>query len=284
METGVTVMRHPPLSVSSPTGSARTLTALLLGLTASAVLAVPPAELQHRLDRGDKITVIDVRSNALYAKGHIPGAINIPASLISAKRLPALGEVVVYGEGLGRDSQDAAQSLELLNQKPGIRAVNLDGGFAAWDAAQRLSTKSRGMKREEITYITYDQLKRSQDKLVLVDLRETSTAGKTKSLAATTPLSDLRREFPGFNIIKDPFAAASKAGGDAAEPVLILIDRNDGTAEDTVRKLRAQGRKRVVVLAGGEEIIAHGGRPGLERIGPGSVVDQTRTGKAGLNN
>ena len=277
-------MRPVPLPAPArPSAGAaiRWLAALALAAGSTLLVAMPPTELQQRIERGDKLTIIDVRSPELYAKSHIPGAINIPASLVAAKRLPALGEVVICGEGLGRDTAATTRALAELNRKPGIRAVSLDGGFSSWDAAQKTTTAERGMKREELVFMTYDQLKRSEEKLVLVDLRGARRADGAKS-AAVPELSDLRREFPRFAVIKDPFTPPVKAAG-AVEPVLVLIDRNDGTAEETARKLRSQGRKRVVVLAGGEEIIARQGRPGLERVGPGTNLDPTKTGGNGLN-
>lgn len=254
-----------------PPRLARLGMALLLGSAFSWTgHALPPAELQQRLQRRDAVTVIDVRSPQLYAKGHIPGAINIPAAGLALKKLPTLGEVVVCGEGLGRDEQACVQAVEDLNAKPGIRAALLDGGFSAWETAQGLTTAPRGMKRSEVTYITYDQLKQSKGTVQLVDLRGSSVQAQAKKSAGKTqPLTDLSREFPGLSVIKDPFNQASKAAAKTAGPVLVLIDNNDGTSEETARKLQLAGNRRVVVLAGGEEIIAHGGRPGLERQGPG---------------
>src|SRR3954453_23554845 len=37
-----------------------------------------PVELEHRIKDGDDIVVVDVRDADDYAKGHIPGAINLP--------------------------------------------------------------------------------------------------------------------------------------------------------------------------------------------------------------
>ncbi len=265
-------------------GPAGVLAAVLVAVFASSASAMPPAELQQRLARGDKLTIIDVRPAELYEKGHIPGAINIPAAVVSTKRLPALGEVVVYGEGLGRDSEGAATALAEFNRKPGIRALGLDGGYAAWEAAGQVTTAGRGMRREEITFITYDQLKRSQEPVVLVDLRSQARFSKEKAVARSTePLTDLRREFPGRPVIQDPLGAPTKAKGEGVEPVMVLIDRNDGTSEDVARQLRQLGRSRVVVLVGGEEMIVRKGRPGLERVGPGSGSDTLKTGPSGLN-
>ena len=37
-----------------------------------------PVELKGMMDRGENISIIDVRAPEDYAKGHIPGAVNLP--------------------------------------------------------------------------------------------------------------------------------------------------------------------------------------------------------------
>src|SRR5882724_12830200 len=113
---------------------------------APAAGGVTVSELQHELAAGGKLTVIDVRTTPLYNQGHIPGAINVPASLCAQKNLPPLGKVVVCDAGLGRDSAD--QAAAALAAKPGITVEILEGGFAAWESAQAVTTKAPGMKPE----------------------------------------------------------------------------------------------------------------------------------------
>src|SRR2546422_8651053 len=123
------------------------------------VAAITPAELQQKLGEDAKITVIDVRSTVVFQKGHIPGAINVPATLIPEKNLPPLGKVVVCDEGLGQTS--ATGAVAELNRKKGISAEVLEGGFAGWEALQGATTRETGLQREELNLITYDQLKKA---------------------------------------------------------------------------------------------------------------------------
>ena len=37
-----------------------------------------PVELNHMIEQGEKLNIIDVRRPEDYAKGHIPGAVNLP--------------------------------------------------------------------------------------------------------------------------------------------------------------------------------------------------------------
>lgn len=239
----------------------------------SRAFAVTPADLRQRIEGGEKITLIDVRSTEYFQKGHIPGAINVPAALCAAKKLPPLGTVVVYDAGLARESADAAAAA--LGRKPGLRVEVLEGGLAAWEMFKGGTTQSSGVQPEQLPMITYEKLKEVQtEDTVLVDLRnpEEPVAGRTKSavLGPPLPMTDLGAEFPKARIVKSPFnVAPTKKSGDGAgtPPLLVLIDNGDGTAQQMARALKANGNTRFVILAGGESILERQGRPGLQRKG-----------------
>ncbi len=232
--------------------------------------AISVANLQAKLDKGEKLTVVDVRSQTFYLDGHIPGAINVPASLCAQKHLPPLGRVVVCGEGLGRD--DTVIAAAELGKKPGISVDVLEGGFSAWEDAQSLTTKGRGMKTEALNYMPYEKLKAAKpEDVVLIDLRKQLVPAKLSvggSAAASQPLTDLSAEFPGLRHGGVPSGAARSAKIAAASgptPVMVLIDNGDGAAQAVARSLKASGNHRYVILAGGELILARHGQAGLER-------------------
>ncbi|BCJ49418.1 NADH dehydrogenase [Actinoplanes sp. NBRC 14428] len=83
----------------------------------------------HELDAavGAGATLIDVRTAAEHAAGHIPGSINLPVDELG-DRLPD-GEVIVYCE-VGQRGHTATA---LLTGR-GRRAANLDGGYRTWRA------------------------------------------------------------------------------------------------------------------------------------------------------
>lgn len=234
---------------------------------------VSVSELQQDLTAHTKVTVVDVRSATLFARSHIPGAINIPAVLCPAVKLPPLGKVIVYDEGLGRIAIDKAAAS--LAAKPGITVDVLTGGFAAWESANGMTSRGRGVRPEILNYITYGQLKVAKaSDLVLVDLRKKPSpsmlALRDTGNPAAQPLTDLSTEFPGMKQTQSAF-------GMKGSPLLVLIDNGDGASEAMARKLKNSGNKRYVILAGGEKILTRHGQPGLERT---TLVSLTRKGPA----
>jgi rhodanese-related sulfurtransferase len=239
---------------------------------ALAGFAATPTELQQAIAQGEEVTVIDIRGTAEFQKGHIPGALNVPAALVPEKTLPRLGRVVVCDEGLGREG--LAQAVAALNLKPGIIAEALTGGLASWEAARGLTTRLPGAQPEEFRFISYEQLQRSDfTDLVLVDLRPPrpqARQGLTDSSAPTVPpLTDLSQAFPAALVTRSPFKLPQSRQSDAQRagqpPLLVLIDDDNQAAAEMARTLKANGLRRVVILAGGEAILARGGRPGLGR-------------------
>ena len=91
-----------------------------------------PAQAKARLDSGDALTLLDVRTREEFAAGHIPGAVCLPVEELSAesagKVLPqADGEILVYCRS-GRRSARAAKALAAL----GYTRVYDFGGILSW--------------------------------------------------------------------------------------------------------------------------------------------------------
>lgn len=110
---------------------------LLLALSVACGRSVPDiaaAELLQRISADDAPLILDVRSDAEFASGHVPGAINIPHNEVAA-RLAELGdregEVVVYCESGRR----AARALSLLGEAGFTRLRHLSGDMAGWRGA-----------------------------------------------------------------------------------------------------------------------------------------------------
>lgn len=88
-----------------------------------------------RLRKSDRVVIIDVRSAAEFADGHVHGARNIPASELpdhAAELRSASLVVTVCAKGGGR-SEGAAAALRALGL-PDVRF--LVGGTVAWLASR----------------------------------------------------------------------------------------------------------------------------------------------------
>jgi rhodanese-related sulfurtransferase len=254
---------------------------------------VTARQLAEELEAGARLTLLDIRTEREFAEGHLPGALHVPLRSIARRELPPLGDVVAYGDGLGRNSGEEAAAL--LEAKPGIRARALAGGMAAWESAVLPTTHAAGVTVESLPVITYDQLAVIQRDAVVVDIRQPAAPregageGFVRAAGAEAGLTDLRQAFPQARFIEPSLpeegaapaalsadqkrSARASAGARAARGIkpehglLVVVDHGDGSAEELARLLRASGNRRVVILAGGEEILRHEGRPGLGRWG-----------------
>ena len=119
----------------------RSATALMLCAQLAACQAVAANEqisvetLAAQIEQGTAPFILDVRSSAEYAAGHIPGAINIdyrdlPEQLSALRNLNS-SEIVVYCEkGVRADIADT-----LLTDSDFTAVIQLEGSMSAWRAA-----------------------------------------------------------------------------------------------------------------------------------------------------
>jgi rhodanese-related sulfurtransferase len=92
--------------------------------------AISPVELRDRLKQHGAPQVIDVRSQAEFETGHVPGAVNIPHNELANRldEVDAASDVVLYCM-IGPRARLGEQTL----RKAGVDGLlHLDGGFAAW--------------------------------------------------------------------------------------------------------------------------------------------------------
>ena len=96
------------------------------------VREVGPSQLAEAQATGKP--VIDVRDPAEYVGGHVPGARNIPLSLVPVRlsELPRDEELYVVCAGGGR----SVQAADFLT-RAGYNAVSVVGGTSAWISAGR---------------------------------------------------------------------------------------------------------------------------------------------------
>jgi len=98
-----------------------------------ALEAVSREELAERLNAGH-VTVLDVRPEAEYALGHLPGAINIPAGELERRLadLPKHHEIIAYCRG--PYCVMSFEAVAALRAK-GFKVRRLEDGFPEWKAA-----------------------------------------------------------------------------------------------------------------------------------------------------
>lgn len=228
-----------------------------LGLTfAQSGYAMSVEMFKQKLKNGEAITLIDVRNNSLYQQGHINNAINIPASIIERKRLPKLGEVIVYGDGIDEGAADRA--VAHLNLKPGIKAEVLDGGYTGWSTKQSVVQAESGVALRATKNITYQQLHEmmlGQHAIILLDLRmgqqQESLSSHFPGAKIYDPVKGKQDDVSNISIDTTILAGIPKHN----RQVLILIDDANGLSENVAEKLHAAGVKRLAILAGGEHAL-----------------------------
>jgi sulfur-carrier protein adenylyltransferase/sulfurtransferase len=97
---------------------------------ASGVREIQPSQLAERLERGEKLEIIDVREPYEWQIGHIPGARLVPLDRIAEEipRLDKRRETILYCKVGGRSMRAAKQLAEA-----GVADVrNLAGGILRW--------------------------------------------------------------------------------------------------------------------------------------------------------
>lgn len=160
------------------------LTRILMALGAvlplsGAAQAITASELAELQREGGQVRLIDVRPSARFKLGSIPGAMSVPAAVLLEKNFAPLGRVVLFSDGLG--DIDMARYVEALNQRAGVQAEALEGGFAAWLDERRVTTAASGLARATPPMISYQRLEALTGPVVMVDLRKAGGTLRLKS-------------------------------------------------------------------------------------------------------
>jgi rhodanese-related sulfurtransferase len=92
-------------------------------------------DLLARIDRGEVLPILDVRSEGEFSAGHVPGAVNVPFTQVLSRMSDIPGapddELFVYC-GHGPRAYMAAVALRRGGR---VRIVYVSGHWAAWRAA-----------------------------------------------------------------------------------------------------------------------------------------------------
>lgn len=260
--------------------------ALLIAVTSAMFGGAAPIDvpgLEQAMISENPPLLIDIRSANEFQAGSIPGAVNVPTAFLSSREFPSLGGLVIFDQGLIREEVETAA--EELASKHDFPIGWLQGGFLGWTEWGKPSTGVPGMRMEALPTLTYAQLDRIRPgDAVLFDLREDSTGDEFRPARAEDDAVlqyasqrrlELLREDPLRSLRRVERTHGDLAPASAAYPLIVLIDGNDGRAEEVARKLRANGYHRVMILLGGAGIIEHDGRPGRVRQSTGISIEVT---------
>jgi len=89
-------------------------------------------EVKAKLDRSEKIILVDVREESEFAKDHLPGAIHLSKGVIERdieEKVPDLNAPLVLYCGGGYRSVLAADNLQKMGYK---NVLSMDGGIRVW--------------------------------------------------------------------------------------------------------------------------------------------------------
>jgi phage shock protein E len=118
--------------------------AIAFGAAAEGPALIEPKTIVERLAWGDQsLVLLDVRTPAEYAEGHVPGAINIPHTEV-ASRIGELSaardrDLVVYC----RSGVRTEQALASLREAGFERLFHLKGDYTRWSEEKRPVTVAK---------------------------------------------------------------------------------------------------------------------------------------------
>jgi rhodanese-related sulfurtransferase len=95
---------------------------------------VTPDEVKQRLDNEADTQIIDIRSPAEFARGHIPGAMNIPLAELP-RRVDEVewGDDVVVACPIGQSSIQAARLIGSYEGVDSASVKSMAGGYQQWE-------------------------------------------------------------------------------------------------------------------------------------------------------
>lgn len=89
-------------------------------------------DVKKRMDRGDKVVLVDVREDSEWATDHLPGAIHLGKGVIERdieKAVPDVNTEMILYCGGGFRSALAADNLQKMGYK---NVISMDGGVRGW--------------------------------------------------------------------------------------------------------------------------------------------------------
>jgi rhodanese-related sulfurtransferase len=89
-------------------------------------------EVKQRLEKGERLFLVDVREESEWNRGHLPGAFHLGKGIIERdveRAIPDVNQEIILYCGGGFRSALAADNLTKMGY---TRAVSMDGGIRSW--------------------------------------------------------------------------------------------------------------------------------------------------------
>ena len=112
-----------------------------------------PVELSHMLESGEDVVVIDVREAEDYAKGHVPGSLNLPQmqwQSFAGLRKDRTNIVLCYAHVCHLAAKACVQFAGA-----GFPVMEMDGGFEAWKENKLKVEKGAGQSGQRQTTLKH---------------------------------------------------------------------------------------------------------------------------------
>lgn len=94
---------------------------------------ITPVEVQHRLARGERLYLLDVREREEFVEAHIPDSVLIPLGQLSRKLSSIPKDATIIA--ICRSGNRSGVAADMLRRAGYSDVLNLNGGIIAWARA-----------------------------------------------------------------------------------------------------------------------------------------------------
>lgn len=204
-------------------------------------LIIKPQDLSQRIEKGEKVMVVDVRTRELFEQAHLPGSLNIPLYFIKTKSFLKGIPLILMDRG---DQYTQLERESKVLKQSGFDVLILYGGFNAWfgQGYPVGGTRAGGEDIHEMTPQAFFA-ERNYDHWLVLDLTESQETVKLIPYAVSVKLSS---DSARFN------KQIKQAEQDNPDCQIVLMIDEDGKNPDRAQSVISQSRlKNVYYLSTG---------------------------------
>ncbi len=187
--------------------------------------------------------ILDVRDREAFARGHLLGAVNVPAAEIS-QAISWLPSTTIYVcDEAGESGLSVAETL----RRNGFWAVRvLAGGLAGWakELGHHLIVGELPQAEPQVFPGAVPASRLAQEYLIVLDLRDDEAYSQEHLVGA------IRVGPTGLDSVLHYLLPAAALSPDL-QPYIFCVDEGEGVAEDAAQFLRSLGLSRAYALVGG---------------------------------